>query len=58
MALKNLKYTSYEDLLNNDTLINVERAWKTSVEHQIKIGHQPEAKDIIKSVIERIKTNL
>ena len=58
MEHKNLEYKSPEDLIDDSKLANVERAWKNSVEHQIKKGHQPEAKEIIKTVAERIKTHL
>ena len=58
MEHKNLEYKSSEDLIDDSKLANVERAWKNSVEHQIKKGHQPEAKAIIKTVAEHIKTYL
>jgi len=58
MKHKNLVYKSPIDLIDSSKLINVERAWKTSVEHQIKKGHQPEAIEIIKSVEKQIKTYL
>lgn len=58
MGHKNLKYKTPEDLIDDSKLVNAERAWKASVEHQIKQGHQPEAKEIINTVAERIKTYL
>ena len=58
MEHKKLTYQSPDDLIDASKLENVVRAWKTSVEHQIKQGHQPEAEQIIKTVAERIKTHL
>jgi len=58
MKHKNLEYQSPDDLIDASKLENVVRAWKTSVAHQIKEGHQPEAEQIIKTVAERIKTHL
>jgi predicted nucleotidyltransferase component of viral defense system len=58
MDHKKLTYQSPEDLIDAYKLENVARAWKTSVAHQIKEGHQPEAEQIIKTVAERIKTYL
>ncbi|MBU3821449.1 nucleotidyl transferase AbiEii/AbiGii toxin family protein [Flavobacteriaceae bacterium XHP0103] len=58
MEHKNLEYKSPEDLIDDSKLANAERAWKNSVEHQIKKGHQPEADEIIQTVAERIKTYL
>jgi len=58
MKHKNLAYQSSNDLIDASKLINAERAWKTSIEHQIKKGHQPGAIEIIKSVEEHIKTYL
>jgi predicted nucleotidyltransferase component of viral defense system len=58
MEHKKLKYRSPKDLIDESKLANVERAWKTSVAHQIKEGHQPEASEIIETVAQRIKTNL
>lgn len=58
MEHKNLEYHSSKDLINDSKLTNVKRAWKTSVAHQIKEGHQPEADEIIETVARRIKTYL
>tara|TARA_R110000868_G_scaffold136272_1_gene349174 strand:- start:5904 stop:6764 length:861 start_codon:yes stop_codon:yes gene_type:complete len=58
MTHKNLEYKSPEDLIDEAKLANAARAWKTSVEHQIKKGQQPEAAEIIKIVAERINTYL
>ena len=58
MEHKNLEYQSPEDLIDKSKLINVKRAWKTSVAHQITEGHQPEADEIIETVAERIKQYL
>ena len=58
MEHKKLTYQSPDDLIDASKLENVVRAWKTSVAHQIKEGHQPEAEQIIKTVAERIKTHL
>lgn len=58
MEHKNLKYHSPEDLITPEKLITVERAWLTSVAHQIIDSHQPEAKKIIETVANRIQSNL
>jgi len=58
MQHKNLEYQSWEDLIDSSKVVNVKRAWKTSVAHQITEGHQPEADEIIETVAERIKTYL
>jgi hypothetical protein len=53
-----LEYKSPDDLIDNSKIANVKRAWKTSVSHQIKKGHQPEADEIIETVAQSIKTHL
>lgn len=58
MEHKNLVYQSPEDLIDESKLINVKRAWKTSVAHQIPEGHQSEGDEIIETVVERIKAYL
>ncbi len=58
MEHKNLEYKSPDDLIDNSKIANVKRAWKTSVSHQIKKGHQPEADEIIETVAQSIKTHL
>lgn len=58
MALKGLEYSTSKDLINSSKLIHVERAWKNSVEHQIKLGHQPDAQEIITTVAQSIETYL
>lgn len=58
MEHKNLEYQSPEDLIEDSKIVNVKRAWKTSVAHQITEGHQPEADEIIETVAKRIKTYL
>ncbi|MCX2681051.1 nucleotidyl transferase AbiEii/AbiGii toxin family protein [Galbibacter sp. EGI 63066] len=58
MERKNLAYQSPEDLIDESKLINVKRAWKTSVAHQITEGDQPEADEIIGTVAKQIKTYL
>lgn len=58
MEHKELSYNSPEDLIDEQKLLNVERAWKTSVAHQIHAEHQPEAAEIIKSTAKRIKKHL
>lgn len=58
MEHKNLDYKSPEDLIDESKLTNVKRAWKTSVAHQIKKGHQPTEDIIIETVANRIKTYL
>lgn len=58
MEHKNLEYNTPEDLIHDSKLVNAERAWKASVEHQIKQGQQPEVKEIINTVAKRIKIYL
>lgn len=58
MEHKNLEYQSPEDLISESKLINVKRAWKTSVAHQIIEGHQPKADEIIETVAKLIKKQL
>lgn len=58
MAHKNLEYQSPDDLIDDSKITNVKRAWKTSVAHQITVGHQPEADEIIEAVVQRIKKYL
>lgn len=58
MSHKNIVYKSPEDLIDASKIANIIRAWKTSVAHQIKEGHQPEASEIIETVAQRIKTHL
>lgn len=50
MKHKKLDYKSPEDLINQSKLINVKRAWKNSVAHQLTKAYQPEADEIIESV--------
>lgn len=58
MEHKNLEYQSPEDLIAGSKLLNVKRAWKTSVAHQITEGYQPEADEIIEKVAQFIKKYL
>jgi predicted nucleotidyltransferase component of viral defense system len=58
MEHKNLEYTSPSDLVDKAKIINVKRAWKTSVAHQITEGHQPDSDEIIAEVENKIKTFL
>lgn len=58
MEHKKIAYQSPDDLIDNSKLEDVMRAWKASVAHQIKIGQQPEADEIIKIVMQRINTYL
>ncbi|OFY92147.1 MAG: hypothetical protein A3K10_10540 [Bacteroidetes bacterium RIFCSPLOWO2_12_FULL_31_6] len=58
MAHKNLTYHTPEDLITAENLITVERAWATSVAHQITNNAQPTSKEIIATVAKRIQTNL
>lgn len=58
MKHKNLEYHSPEDLINPEKLKTVERAWLSSVAHQITNNNQPEAKNIIETVANRIQSNL
>lgn len=58
MVHKNLEYHSPNDLIDDSKIANVKRAWKTSVAHQIKEGHQPEADEIIEVVAQSIKIYL
>ena len=58
MEHKNLEYQSPEDLIDKSKLINVKRAWNTSVAHQITEGYQPEANEIIETVAHLIKKHL
>lgn len=58
MEHKNLEYKSPEDLIVDSKLINVTRAWKTSVAHQVKTEIEPEADEIIESVAQRIRKYL
>lgn len=58
MQHKNLEYNSPEDLIDESKLINVKRAWKTSVAHQVNPGTQPEPDYIIEAVAQRIRRYL
>ncbi|MCF6168003.1 nucleotidyl transferase AbiEii/AbiGii toxin family protein [Lutibacter sp.] len=58
MKHKNLKYKAPRDLITEEKLITVERAWQASVAHQITNNHQPTSKEIIEIVAKRIQTNL
>lgn len=58
MKHKKLSYTSPDDLITEKKLLNVARAWNTSVAHQIQVEHQPSANEIIKSTAKRIKKYL
>ncbi|TKS55665.1 nucleotidyl transferase AbiEii/AbiGii toxin family protein [Mesohalobacter halotolerans] len=58
MKLKNLEYTSPKDLIEESKLTNVEKAWKNSIQHQIKIENQADAHKIITTVAQRIKKYL
>jgi predicted nucleotidyltransferase component of viral defense system len=55
MEHKNLEYQSPHDLIGESKLINVKRAWKTSVAHQITERYQPDADEIITVVAQNIK---
>lgn len=58
MKHKKLDYKSPEDLINQSKLINVKRAWKNSIAHQLTNENQPEADEIIEKVARLIKTHL
>lgn len=58
MEHKKLEYRSADDLIDQSKLKNVKRAWKTSIAHQIIEGRQPDADEIIHTVVARIKTYL
>ncbi|WP_339916436.1 nucleotidyl transferase AbiEii/AbiGii toxin family protein [Yeosuana marina] len=58
MEHKNIEYKSSDDLIDDSKIANVKRAWKTSVSHQIKKGHQPEADEIIETVAKSLKAHL
>ncbi len=56
MEFKNLSYQYHSDLLDDDKIRNVKRAWKTSIAHQINTERN--ADDIIESVVQLIKTHV
>lgn len=58
MKYKNLEYKSPNDLIDDTKLINVKRAWKTSIAHQIREGDQLDADIIVETIAERIRTCL
>lgn len=58
MAHKNLAYHSPNDIIDEAKIINVERAWQSSIAHQINTNAMPPASDIIETVVHRIKTYL
>lgn len=58
MEHKNLEYNAPEDLVEESNLLNVKRAWKTSIAHQIKVGQQPEVDEIIETVAQNIQKYL
>lgn len=58
MKHKNLSYHSPEDLITNDKIKSVKKAWNNSVAHQIDAESYPDANVIIQEVVERIKKHL
>lgn len=56
MEFKNLPYKSHQDLIDDDKIKNVTRAWKTSIAHQINPEYETDT--IIASVVQLIKTHL
>jgi len=56
MEFKNLSYRYHSDLIDDDKIRNVKRAWKTSIAHQINTERN--ADDIIESVVQLIKTHV
>jgi predicted nucleotidyltransferase component of viral defense system len=58
MEHKNLEYNGAGQLVSEQSLKNVKRAWNSSIAHQINTENEIQADDVIDEVVIRIQDSL